>query len=41
MRMYWAYGPNKQEITIIGLEPHPEDKKNGGYDRVLLSDMGE
>lgn len=39
MRMYWVYGPNQKEITIIGLEPHPEDKKNGAYDRVSLSDM--
>ncbi len=39
MRMYWVYGPGRQEITIIGLEPHPEDKKNGAYDRVNLSDM--
>ena len=40
-RMYWVYGPNKSDITIIGLEPHPEDKKNGAYDRVILSDRGE
>jgi len=39
MRTYWVYGPNQQEITIIGLEPHPEDKKNGAYDRIKLSDM--
>ena len=39
MRMFWVYGPNQQEITIIGLEPHPEDKKNGAYDRINLSDM--
>lgn len=38
-RMYWVYGPNQQEITIIGLEPHPEDAKNGAYDRVTLSDL--
>lgn len=38
-RMYWVYGPNQQEITIIGLEPHPEDKKNGAYDRIMLSDL--
>ena len=38
-RMYWVYGPNKQEITIIGLEPHPEDAKNGAYDRIKLSDL--
>ncbi len=39
MRMYWVYGPNQQEITIIGLEPHPEDRKNGAYDRINLSDL--
>ena len=38
-RMYWGYGPGQQEITIIGLEPHPEDAKNGAYDRVSLSDL--
>ncbi len=38
-RMYWVYGPNKNDITIIGLEPHPEDTKNGAYDRINLSDM--
>lgn len=40
MRMFWVYGPDNQEITIIGLEPHPEDKKNGAYDRIVLSDLG-
>jgi hypothetical protein len=39
MRMYWVYGPDRQDITIIGLEPHPEDKKNGAYDKIALSDM--
>ena len=29
MRMYWVYGPQRQDITVIGLEPHPEDKKRG------------
>lgn len=38
MRMYWVYGPEKGQITIIGLEPHPEDKK-GAYDRIELSKM--
>ena len=27
MRMYWVYGPDQKDITIIGLEPHSEDKK--------------
>ncbi len=39
MRMFWVYGPEQQQITIIGLEPHPEDKKNGAYDRIHLSDL--
>ena len=39
MRMYWVYGPDRQDITIIGLEPHPEDKKNAAYDKISLSDM--
>ena len=39
--MYWVYGPDQQEITIIGLEPHPEDSKNGAYDRISLSDLPE
>ena len=39
MRMYWVYGPNKNDITIIGLEPHPEDKKNGAYDKINLSNL--
>ena len=36
MRMYWVYGPEQKDITIIGLEPHPEDKKNGAYDKITL-----
>jgi hypothetical protein len=40
-RMYWVYGPLKGEITIIGLEPHPEDKKNSGYAKVKLSAIGK
>lgn len=39
-RMYWVYGPDHSDITIIGLEPHPEDTKNGAYDRVTLSELG-
>lgn len=34
-----VYGPEQQQITSIDLEPYPEDKKNGGYDRVNLSDI--
>jgi len=38
-RLFWVYGPGKGQITIIGLEPHPEDNKRGGYDRVELSQL--
>lgn len=36
-RIFWVYGPDKGEITILAVEPHPEDQKQGGYDRVKLS----
>lgn len=35
-RIFWVYGPRRHYITIIGLEPHPEDSRRG-YARVLLS----
>ncbi|MGI5089952.1 hypothetical protein [Treponema sp. OMZ 805] len=35
-RIFWVYGPNKSDITIIGLEPHPNDKKDA-YRKVTLS----
>ena len=38
-RIFWVYGPGKEDITIIGIEPHPEDKKHGGYDKVRLSEL--
>jgi hypothetical protein len=37
-RLFWVYGPDKEDITIIGIEPHPEDKKNG-YTKIKLSDL--
>lgn len=37
--MYWVYGPDKDSISIIGLEPHPEDKKNNSYSRIALSEL--
>jgi hypothetical protein len=40
-RLYWVYGPGKGDITVIGLEPHPEDKKRDGYAKVRLSTTGE
>lgn len=38
-RVYWVYGPSRGEITIIGLEPHPEEQKRGAYERIKLSEM--
>jgi hypothetical protein len=26
-RIFWAYGPGKSEITILGFEPHPRVQK--------------
>ena len=37
-RIFWVYGPEEQMITVIGLEPHPEDK-DGAYERITLSGM--
>jgi hypothetical protein len=36
-RIFWSYGPKKAEITILGIEPHPDDKKGGTYTRINLS----
>lgn len=41
MRIYWVYGPKKEYITIIGLEPHPNDAKGNAYKKICLSKMGE
>ena len=38
-RIFWCYGPNKGDITIIGLEPHPDDKSNS-YNKITLSAIG-
>ena len=39
-RIFWVYDPKKKDITIIGLEPHPDDKSNA-YKKITLSSMGE
>lgn len=39
-RIFWVYGPGKGEITVIGLEPHPNDKSNA-YRKVTLSSTGK
>lgn len=33
-RVFWKYGPQKEEITICAIEPHPEKQ---GYNRVKLN----
>ena len=40
-RIFWAYGPGKGEIAILAVEPHPEDQKHGGYDRIKLSALAK
>lgn len=35
-RIFWVYGPGREDITVIGLEPHPNDKKNA-YNKITLS----
>lgn len=37
-RIFWVYGPRRQFITLIGMEPHPHDSKRG-HARVLLSSL--
>ena len=38
-RIFWVFGKNRNEITVIGIEPHPEDRKNRGYDKIKLSEL--
>src|ERR1700733_13185363 len=38
-RIFWAYGPEKQDITVLAIEPHPEDRKRGAYHRIKLSTL--
>ena len=38
-RLFWAYGPEKGDITILAIEPHPEDQKRGAYQRIKLSNL--
>lgn len=33
-RVFWIYGPNKKDITICAIEPHPDPDK---YGKVKLS----
>jgi hypothetical protein len=36
-RFFWTYGPDRGDITVLGIEPHPEDQKRGAYERIKLS----
>ena len=38
-RLFWTYGPDKADITVLAIEPHPEDKKRGAYERIKLSKL--
>ena len=38
-RMFWAYGPDKGDITILAIEPHPEDEERGAYQRIKLASL--
>lgn len=38
-RIFWAYGPSKGDITVLAIEPHPEDQKSGAYRRIRLSQL--
>lgn len=39
--VFWTYGPGRGAITVLGIEPHPEDRKRGAHERVKLSAMPE
>ena len=36
-RIFWVYGPDQSDITIIGLEPHPNSDKKDAYKKITLS----
>ena len=38
-RIFWTYGPGRHDLTILAVEPHPEDRKRGAYLRIKLSSM--
>jgi len=35
-RIFWAYGPDKGQITILAIEPHPEIKSRT-YSRIRIA----
>ena len=38
-RIFWSYGPDKGDITIVAIEPHPNDSKSNAYKKITLSLM--
>lgn len=38
-RIFWSYGPDQGDITILAIEAHPEDQKRGAYERTRLASM--
>lgn len=38
-RIFWAYGPEKGDISVLAIETHPENKKRGAYERIKLSSL--
>ena len=40
-RIFWVYGPDQGDITIIGLDPHPNSDKSNAYKKITLSAIGE
>lgn len=40
-RIFWSYGPNKKDITILAIEPHPNDSKSDAYRKIVLSKFGK
>ena len=37
-RLFWVYGPERGEITVVAMEPHPNDTK-AAYARIPLSGL--
>jgi len=37
-RIFWVYGPQRNDITVIGLEPHPDDKSDS-YNKIHLDNI--
>jgi len=35
--MFWAYGPDKSQITILGVERHPNTSKKKACKRIKLN----